>query len=188
MRPYQIKIQPGSTEEISVPGSYVRVDNALVPVIIETRDGQNKVTLREGNAVKLENGFDGLRISHASGIEQNILLYVSDQGEIEANNIAGTVSVDNWQGPFTQGRVSLTNANQAIVAANAARRYLLIQNNDASAIMRINLAGVAATAAQGIRLEAGESLELVGFQSTAAINAIMETASAAADNVEIVEG
>lgn len=190
MRPYLIKIKPDSTEEIAVTGRYIRVDDSAVPVVIETRDGQNKVTLSEGNAVKVA-PFSGVRISHESASEQIIRLYISDQGEIESSNIAGLVSVDNLaadQGAFTQGRVSLTNANQPLLAANPARRFLMLQNNDAAAVMRFTLDGNPATASNGFRLQPGDSFDLQGYQATGAINAMMESPTGTANNVEFTEG
>jgi hypothetical protein len=73
-----------------------------------------------------------------------------------------------------------------VLAANANRRYLLIQNNDTAGIIYVRLDGGAATAATGIKIAAGGSYECAGYVPTGAITAIGDIASNA--NVVAVEG
>lgn len=187
MRPYRLKIQAGKTIELGVTGNYVRIADSLVSVTIETIDYQNMVTLTEGEEVTLA-PFNGLRISHADVIEQEILIYVASGAKIGSSKVAGAVSITGEQGAFTQSRASLSNVAATLLAANADRRYLMIQNNDAAAVMRLSLDGVAPTVAEGFRIGPGDSIDLSGFMVSGEIKAIMETATAAAANVEIVEG
>jgi hypothetical protein len=95
--------------------------------------------------------------------------------------------VDN-NGTGTQNRASLTNTAQMLLAANANRKYLLVQNNDASAYMRITLDGSTPSATAGFRVSPGGSMEMSNYTVSGMVKAIMETATAAAANVEFMEG
>lgn len=93
--------------------------------------------------------------------------------------IVGTqpVEVTNTGGAFTQQQTTVTNASGQVFAANAARRYLLLQNNDPAGFVYVNLSGAAATVGNGIKIGPGESIELQGYAPTGAINAIGSIAS-----------
>lgn len=133
----------------------------------------------------INKSFDKVRIQSTAGGAVHIAMRFGtvvgyDKAPVGDVSLVGT--------SYTQGRGSLTNVVQSLIAANANRRYLLIQNNDASANMRLTLDGTDPTATQGIKLEPGESLELAISTATGEVRAMMETASAAADNVEWLEG
>jgi hypothetical protein len=96
------------------------------------------------------------------------------------------VSVTNSAGAFAQAQATVTSASAVIAAANALRRYLLIQNNDTSGIIYVTLDGSAATPTNGLKIAPGASLELQGYCTTGAINAIGSIASNA--NVIVVQG
>lgn len=96
------------------------------------------------------------------------------------------VSVQNVNGAFAQSQVTVTTTSANIAAENAGRRYLLVQNNDTNGIVFVNLSGVAATAANGVKLAPGASLELDTYCPTQSISAIGSIGSNA--NVVVVEG
>lgn len=89
----------------------------------------------------------------------------------------GLVTVTNINGAFTNSNATVTNASAQLVAANAARRYLLIQNKDAAGNVYVTCDGTAATAANGIKIAPWASLELQGFVPTGAIMALGDIAS-----------
>lgn len=89
-------------------------------------------------------------------------------------------------GSFNQVQSTVTNASAAVLAANTARRYLLIQNKDAAGDIFVRLDGVPATEANGLKIESGGSLELVSFVATGEITAIGSIASN--PNVIAIEG
>lgn len=193
LRNYPLKIKNGEKLEFGLRGSMVRVVSASVPIYFRSRDDDMDFYLVEGEQAELKNGalFKNVEIYHNDVAEQNIILAIGENAVIGSAKVSGSVTISNkdaLQGAFTQGRVSLTNVNQAIIAANANRRYLLIQNNDLAQVMRFTLDGSAATAAAGFRIIAGGVFELKGYQASGAINAIMEAATAAAGNVEFSEG
>lgn len=98
----------------------------------------------------------------------------------------GSVSVTNSAGAFTQAQATVTSASALLAAASTMRRYLLIQNNDATGILYVTLDGSAATALIGLKIAPGASLELQGYCTTGAINAIGSIASNA--NIVLVQG
>lgn len=195
MRTIKLKIAAGDTESIGVTGDYVRVRLAPYDVLIfNTKNGQT-VEASQGDDFELD-AFDALKITN-TGATDEFFKFTIAQGKKAGSSpgvISGSVTILNPavtpinNGIFTQSRASVTNVNQAIIAANASRKYLLIQNNDSGAFLRVKLDGTNATAAQGFRVAPNGILELPNFSATSAINCMMETASAAVGNVEFVEG
>lgn len=188
MRIINIKVGANQAFDLAASGDYVRVRESAVDLTIENPENGEKIEVSQGDDFEF-NTFKSLRISHASVSDQPIKLIISKGKKAGSAQIAGSVSLQGLgAGSFTQSRVSLTNVNQQLLAANSSRKYLLIQNNDSAAIMRVTLNGNAATASQGFRIGAGESLELSTYNATGAVNAIMETTTGATNNVEFAEG
>jgi len=131
-------------------------------------------------------GFDAVEIASASA--QSIKFAISD-GTGGYNRTTGTVQVSNLetrQGAFTQAQKTVTNASGELLAANAARRMLLIQNNDATGNIYVTTDGSAATTANSIKIEPAGLIMLDVFCPTGAVNAIGDIASNA--NVVVVGG
>ena len=96
----------------------------------------------------------------------------------------GNVSLINpVLGVGANTNVTVTTASSLILAASATRKYLLIQNKDASGNIYINF-GAAATVVNGLQIGPLGSYELANNMLTAAINAIGDIASNA--NIVIV--
>jgi hypothetical protein len=190
MRPIKIFVGAGKTEEIAVTGDYVRVKDSAVEVRVENAEDSTYVVMDEGEDFEFS-PFKRLRVSHESGADQSITLIVTKGKKGSSAKVGGSVDIGNLPdtgGAFTQGRASVTNVANPLLAANAARRYLLIQNNDASQNLRVTLDGSAPAVGSGFRLKPGESLEITTYAPTGAINAMMEAASASVGNVEFSEG
>ena len=107
------------------------------------------------------------------------------------STVAGSVAVSVLPARPLVGTSStaktVTNGSAALVAANAARTYLLIQNNDGAGFISVNLTGAAATTANGIRIAPGGFWEWTGESiPTGAITAIGSIASN--PNIVVVEG
>lgn len=128
-------------------------------------------------------GFDAYEISSATA--QTVKVATSD-GTGGYDRTVGSVSVSNINGAFVNSAKTVTNASGQMLAANPARRYLLIQNNDASGDIFVRLDGGTATTATGVKIAAGGSFELQGFVPNGAIMAIGSIASNA--NIVAVEG
>lgn len=86
-------------------------------------------------------------------------------------------------GELTQTTASVSNASSSIVAADASRKYLFIQNTGASTVY-LSLDGATATVARGIALLPGAWVEpraniqgaITGIRSTATEDVVVITA------------
>jgi hypothetical protein len=178
----------GQTIEFYGGGSYFHILTSTGPVSVTLKRHEGVIAQAEGVGFGYKNkprdGFTGFTITSATA--QSIQIAVGD-GDDEYNYITGSVAIIN-QGAFTETQSSVTNADNIIKAANAARKYLFVQNNSAAQTMRLTVDGAAATATRGIRLQPGQSYEPVGYIPTGAIRAFMEVADATANNVEVIEG
>lgn len=189
MRTLTVKIAAGATEEIGATGDYVRVRLAPYDVKIENTQTGEIVEASQGDDFQLS-PFTELRITNLGGVDAvfKVTIATGKKAGSAPGVISGTVTVGNNNGAFTQGRASLTNVAQTLLAANAARRTLTIQNNDGGQALRYTLGGTTPTASAGFRLLPGASVTIQGYACTGAINAIMEAATAATNNIEFVEG
>lgn len=96
--------------------------------------------------------------------------------------IAATVSA---RATFTNTQKIVTNASATLLAANASRNYLMIQNNDPTGVIFVAF-GVAATLAAGVRIAAGGYWE---WDSAAPINSVQAIGSIASNaNIVVLEG
>lgn len=185
MRLYTIKIPAGQAFELAAVGDYVRVRTSAVDLKIEQPDSGEDILVSQGDDFQFEQ-FQRLRISHQDAAEQAVTLIVSKGKKAGSAQVGGSITVAGQQGAFTSTQKTVTNASGQLAAAKAARRYLLVQNNDLTGIIYVNLSGAAATAANGIKVNPGGSIELQGYVPSGAITAIGSIASNA--NVVLVEG
>lgn len=165
--------------------------------LLETVGGVDVELKRDGGVISVANsvgygfklkpkgGFNGLSIISASA--QTIKIGVGD-GDGEFNQVTGTVAITGNTGAHTGSQATVTNADNTVLAANAARKYLFIQNNDTTQAMRIMTDGTAATATKGIRVQPGGWYEPLTYVPTGAIRCFMEAAGSGANNVDIVVG
>lgn len=177
----------GESRLFHVSGSYFELIDATNPVDVVLSDvngSQRGRMLAAEASFNLKNTeFNTIQITSATA--QNVR-FAFGSGEAGTRRAAGSVNVANVNGPFTQAGATVTTASAQLLAARTSRRYLLIQNKDATGDIYVNVTGVAAAAATGILVPAGGSLELAGFCPTAAIFAIGTIASNA--NITVVEG
>lgn len=183
-------IQAGQTIKFVDQGNFLRVMSASAALTVRTyKNGQvftESPNVGAGYAEEFSETFNEVEIYSAA--TQAIQLVIRFGSKVYFDTPpTGNVNISNVNGAFTQNRASVSNTNTQILAANIIRRYLLIQNNDPTAVMRVSLNGSAATISAGFRVPAGGSLEVPNFAVTGAINVIMETASAVSNNVEFVE-
>lgn len=183
----------GVPKEINEAGTFMRIiaSNDEDVNVIFYMAGREVARVEEVGAGYFESvEFDKVRIVSASGGRVRIVTRMgADVGydrAVGAVNIGGTVTVRDENGAFSQALVAVNAASTQVAAANPMRRYLLIQNKDAALDVAVTVDGSAATAAGGVRLLPGESLELNGRAPTAAINAISPGGVNA--NVVVVEG
>jgi len=185
MRLYKINVATGEAFELGAVGDYVRIRTSAVELKIENVDSGEQIEASQGDDFQFS-PFNNLRISHTSGANQAVTLIISQGKKAGASQVSGSMTLAGQQGAFTSTQKTVTNASASMIAANAARRYLLIQNNDAAGDIYINLAGAAATTLNSIKIAAGSSYECQGYVPTGAVFAIGSIASNA--NIVAVEG
>lgn len=133
----------------------------------------------------MNDGFDRVAITSATAQTIQIAIRLGNEIFYDTPPV-GNVAITNVNGAFTNTQVNVTNASGTIKAANPARRYLLIQNKDATEDIFVRLDGGGASAATGVKISAGGSYELTNFVPNGAITAIGNIVSNT--NVVIVEG
>lgn len=183
---------------LQIAGRYLRIIDAPNSVDVDFFDAGGKM-IAEAQAVGAgyyampAGGF--ARVDIITGSAQTIKIALSDgEGGYDVVAVVGSVNatiinsptVSLGQGAFTSVQGTVTNASTTLKAANAARKYLAIQNNDAAGIIYVNLAGATATALNGLKIMPGGSFVCDGYCPSGAITAIGSIASNA--NVVVVEG
>lgn len=108
---------------------------------------------------------------------------------IKSTSQALNVSVTGSAAPVTSIALAstaptVTNSSTTILAANTARKSVLIQNNHATAIVYLNFATTATTA--DLQIGPGQSIYLSGIIPTTAVRGIGSVASNTA--VVVMEG
>ena len=193
MRTLTVKIGAGSTEELAVKGDYVRLRSAPYDVILENPETSEKVEGSQGDDFELS-PFKRLKVTNTGGVDSIFKLTISQGKKAGSAQVAGNIAVSggvtvNSQIPAqavgSNTQKTVTNASTSLVAANAQREYLLIQNKDATGNIYI-VFNAAATVAAGVKITPGGSFELNSNILTAQIFAIGDIASNA--NVVVVEG
>lgn len=180
MRQLDIYVPTGESVEIAVKGDWVRLVTAAVTLRLDEPDAGHWLEMEQGDAVTLRAGFVRLKLTHSSGSGQTFTLLVGNGTTQDSAKIGGSVTVTGLpdeQGAYAQSTATVTNASGLLVAANAARRTLLISNQSATGNIYLNIAGAAATVAGGVKIAAGGVLLLDRYPPSGAIYAIGDIAS-----------
>lgn len=142
------------------------------------------IGITAGYAERFSDYFDKIAITSATS--QTIQFVTRLGNEVRYDKApVGNTTINTVASTFTNSQKTVTNANGTLVGANANRRYLLIQNNDAEGDIYVRLDGLTATTATGVKIEAGGSYELENLVPSNAITAIGSIASNA--NIVVVE-
>lgn len=180
----------GETKRFSVPGKFLMVVAAVSDMNISLFRGRVKLSetvigVSVGFNLKLPAGFDEFEIYSAAAQAVEIL---TSEGEVDfagSVTIAGSAQVSGVAALITQTTNSVTNSSGQILGANAARKYMLIQNNDPSLDIYVAF-GNSATVADGIKIPPGGVFESGLFVSIQQVSAI--TASGTNNAVITLEG
>lgn len=185
----------GTTWTLNVPGKYFTTLACSNPINVRFYKGGKQLDLGQisqllaglevtlGNIADTAAAFDRIEIDTTGADTVQVGI---GNGQARYNRSQGSVAITNVSGAFVNAQKTVTTTSGTLLAANAARRYLLVQNNDATGDIYVRLDGIAATTTTGIKLPAGGSLELQGYAPTGAITAIGSIASNA--NIVTVEG
>lgn len=189
MQTYTQTLAAGQQWSLEVPGSYFRLMDAAAAVDVAFYRQGVKLPLGDIRAVlsglwaSPRGGFD--RVTITASAAGSVAVGIGD-GQAGYDRQQGSVTVTNVNGVFFNAAKTVTNASAQLQAANALRRYLLIQNKDAAGAIFVTLDGTAATTANGVKIPPGGSYELQAFVPVGAIMAIGDIASNA--NIVTVEG
>lgn len=182
---YTLTIAANQSQNLLVNGQFFKLLSVTGAVTIESSFGKLEGLI---SGQGLENTpFNTLLLTDASGASNTIKILIGDENFIDGftGNIAITANKVAQSSSYTNTARTVTNASAQMIAANAARQYLLIQNKDGGGNIFINF-GSAATLANGIRIVPGGNFESNEVTSTQAIFAIGDQASNA--NILTVEG
>lgn len=183
---YEFDIPANGTFILKVAGEYFKIMGVSAPVDVRAEWGK-LAGLITGQG--LENSqFSYLELTNTGAGVNSVRVLVGDRNFVDG--MVGSISVSSNTVARVTGLASsaktVTSTSAQMLAANAGRSYLLIQNNHGSASIFINF-GAAATLAGCIKIAAGGAYELgAGLVCTDAIHAIGDTASNA--NIVTVEG
>lgn len=189
MKPTQIytfDIPGNGTFILKVAGEYFKIMGVSAPVNVRAEWGKlSGLITGQG----LENSaFSFLELANTSASVNSVRILVGDRNFVDG--MVGSISVSNNTvariASLASSAKNVTNASAQMLAANANRSYLLIQNNDLSGAIFINF-GAAATLGGCAKIAPGGAFELgSGVACTDAVYAIGDSASNA--NVVVVEG
>lgn len=181
MKSYTIKIAAGQAFELAAVGNYIRVKTAAVALRVQSLENDVDIEIEQGEAA-LVMPFQRLRISHADAAEQSVILQIGNDSRVDSSKVAGSIAIATLpdvlleNGAYAQTNETIGVVSASLLAANAARRFLLLQNKHATGNVWVNLAGAAATTANGVKLSPGMSLLLDTFCPTGEIFAIGDVA------------
>jgi len=197
IRNLTINIKTGQKEELPIRGDGLRLVSASVPIFFRSIDGEMDFYLEQGEqAIFDDKSFKRMQVWHESGADQTVIITVSEGSKFNGAKISGSVTINGTanvsvtatipaQAAGSNTQATVTSVSAQLLAANAAREYLLIQNKDAAGDIYINF-GAAATIANGLKIPAGGSYELNCNILTGAIYAIGSIANN--PNIVIVQG
>lgn len=182
-----INLGAGVDIQVVDRGRFFRLKSTTAPVTVYFYRGQIEFSRVEGVEAgyweEFDQQFDQVRIYSATA--QAVEFFTSAGGKVGYDRSIGSVVVLNQTTMVNAAKI-VTNASGQLLAANAARKYLLIQNKDAAGIIYVTFDGTAATAANGVEIGPKGYHLLDVIVPTGAIMAIGSIASNA--NVLVVEG
>lgn len=173
---YTFTIAANGVYRMPVSGSFFKILASSGNVNVRSENIDLKA-LSIGQGMK-NTPFDYLTFTDVSGASNTLRIVIADDEFMDG--MTGSMAITQNKLPqsssFVNTAKTVTNASALLLAVNAARQYLLIQNKDNAGNIFINF-GSAATVNNGIRIVAGGNFESNGIVSTQQIFAIGDIAS-----------
>lgn len=194
MQTFSQTVAGAQTMEFNIPGRYFILLATQLGVNVSFYKNGKKLDLGDiqglmsgleavlGNPDDLEPAFTKVIITTLGA---DTIQFGIGNGQVRYNRSQGNFAVTNNSGAGTQTNPTVTNAAAQLLAFNVSRRYLLIQNKDATGNVFVNFS-TTATVANGIKIPPGGSLTMDAFACNNAISAIGDIASNA--NVIVLTG
>lgn len=181
---YAVPLTANGSYRLLVAGQYFKILSATGAVRVESEFGALS-GLIAGYGLE-DTPFSYLYITDQSGATNQVSIVVGDEKFVDTR-VTGSVTFGPLNTSFVGAASNVTNASAQVLAANASRKYLLIQNNAASGDIYIRLDGGVVTTANGIKISSGGgAYELSTVVPSGAITAIGSVALN--PDVIIVEG
>lgn len=175
-----------SGRQINAAGTFLRYERetgGAVDASVRVRvDGQDFGVWLPGDYVELQNRFTTVELAPVAAAVGEFRIgsgrFASSRMLMSGSASAPVVSPTNTA-------KTVTNASSQLLAANAGRKYLLIQNKDSAGTIYVSF-GAAATVANGIKISPGGFWE---WDKAIPVNAVHAIGDAANNpNVAVVEG
>jgi hypothetical protein len=99
MREYIQKIGAQATVTVNARGNFVRYMLGYPQIMIETRDGERKIPMLQGDSFATDDLFDGLLVTNLGNATDEVRLLIG-QGRYAQQAITGTVAVSDIPGPL----------------------------------------------------------------------------------------
>lgn len=180
---YAINLASGGVMNVPRMGSFFRLFDTTGELDVAPDSGGLLEGLLSGQG--LENyAFNALQITNNSGATVTGRILVASEKFVDQRIVLANAAVEEVAlTDVSQAAGSVSNASANLLAANADRRYLFVQNNHASAIVYVNIAGAVATATNGIKLNpGGDAFEM----KNPPLGAITAIGSIAGPNTDVV--
>ncbi len=183
---YSFDVPPNGAYRLIVAGQFFKVLACLGALDVQT-ENCNLKGLGAGDGLE-KTPFSWLTLTDRSGATNTVRLVVSDAAFINSPQVSTSIVANRTtvSASFANAQKTVTNASALLVASNAARQYLLIQNKDPTGSIFVSFGTGFATTANGLRIGPGGSWEWDSTVSSQSLNAVGDIASNA--NVVIVEG
>ena len=183
---YTFDIAANGSVRMPIVGAFFRILSALGPVDVVT-EAVNLESLGVGDGFK-DKPFGWLTLKDRSGAVNTVSFVVSDEEFLNAPAVSTAISSN--KSPQVAGIAhtapAVGVASGQLLAANSARQYLMVQNQDAAATIWLRFGATAATkAAPCVKLGPGATWEWDSVGLTQAVQAIADIATA---NVTVLEG
>ncbi len=182
---YTFQLAANQTYRLQVQGHYFKLISTTGIIDVQAKFGRLEGMLTGQGLEKTP--FDDLIFINSSGADNTVKVLVGDENFIDAftGNMTIVAGKQPQSSSFVNAQKTVINVNAELLAANAARQYLIIQNKDLYGKIYISF-GAAATVGNGLEIGPGGAFELPGAISTQQIFSIGSIA--ANTNVVTVEG
>lgn len=176
-------------------GDFFRIMESSYPVDVTFykmgREVARAINVRSGFSEEFKDGEAFDKFTLKNGGTAQVVQVVARKGSTVLYDVppVGNVAITNSAGSFSHSTPAITNAVSTVSAANAGRRYLLVQNTDAVANLRVTVSGTnplsdANPNPVGVKIAPGGSWELQGYVPTGAVKVVADQATATCSVVE----
>lgn len=176
----------GQAKRFTIGGAFFRVIAAAAPLTVSffrNKQRLDETVIGVSSGFYFRGEFDEYELMSATGGTVDIVTSQGEVGYSDAVTVTGgSVAVSNLPGesaPHYNSAINVTNVPPGVelLPADAARRYLAVQNNDAAGNVWVRTDGGIPAVNIGYRVRPGETLVIDRLAPTGAIRAWGDIAS-----------